>query len=347
MSVTYGFYNSVDGDRKYDAEDISSMFDGLIIDGVFASIGDAFLVKANTGLTVNVGTGKAWFDHTWTINDAILPIDMPASDSLLSRFDAIVLDIDRSDAVRKNQIIVVQGTPASSPTEPTLISTSKHTQYPLCYIRRHPASTTIAQTDITNAVGSTKTPFVTAMLQTISLDQLVSQWQSTLDIFVEDSQHIMNTFMDDKQTEVNEFISSNRESFTKMYNDILADLESEYATMQEWMNGSKSDFTTWFNEIKGQLSTDQAGNLQNQIDREEVDHILTTGNFISGTKVISDDLKTITSTDSDNRQLIKTFSSDMLTITSVLKSSNGNNIAQLVKTLDSSGRVINYEITYY
>ena len=39
MSVTYGFYNSLNGDRKYDSAQISSIFDGLIVDGIFASIG--------------------------------------------------------------------------------------------------------------------------------------------------------------------------------------------------------------------------------------------------------------------------------------------------------------------
>ncbi len=35
MSVTFGFYNSVNGDRKYDAIQMSSIFDGIIRDGVF------------------------------------------------------------------------------------------------------------------------------------------------------------------------------------------------------------------------------------------------------------------------------------------------------------------------
>ena len=39
MALTYGFYNSLNGDRKYNAMDISRLFDGLIKDGVFMSIG--------------------------------------------------------------------------------------------------------------------------------------------------------------------------------------------------------------------------------------------------------------------------------------------------------------------
>ena len=51
--VTSGFFNgqeNTDGtiDRKYDADDISSMFDGLITDGIFASIGGKFECSIDT-----------------------------------------------------------------------------------------------------------------------------------------------------------------------------------------------------------------------------------------------------------------------------------------------------------
>ena len=80
MTVSYGFYNSVNGDRKYDAIQMSSIFDGVIGDGVYETIGDAMMVKAVSGNQVTVGTGRAWFNHTWTLNDALLPITMNSSD---------------------------------------------------------------------------------------------------------------------------------------------------------------------------------------------------------------------------------------------------------------------------
>lgn len=49
MSVTYGFYNSIKGDRKYNALEMSSIFDGIIVDGVYMSIGDALNVKSSGG----------------------------------------------------------------------------------------------------------------------------------------------------------------------------------------------------------------------------------------------------------------------------------------------------------
>ena len=42
MSITSGFYNSYNGDRRYNAEQMSAIFDGIINDGVFSNIADAF-----------------------------------------------------------------------------------------------------------------------------------------------------------------------------------------------------------------------------------------------------------------------------------------------------------------
>ena len=47
--LTSGFFNSVDGDRKYNAEQMSQMFEGLIGDGIFESVGGKFKVSANSG----------------------------------------------------------------------------------------------------------------------------------------------------------------------------------------------------------------------------------------------------------------------------------------------------------
>ena len=57
MALTYGFYNSINHDRRYNATQMSQLFDGIINDGVFANIGTAMVVTAGTGLTVTVGLG--------------------------------------------------------------------------------------------------------------------------------------------------------------------------------------------------------------------------------------------------------------------------------------------------
>ena len=329
MSVSSGFFNSLNGDRKYNAAQMSAIFDGLIIDGVFASIGTAFAVKAAGGLTVNVGIGKAWFDHTWTVNDSILPMTAPEAEVLLDRIDAVVLEVNGTESVRENTIKFVKGNPSSAPSRPTLTN-----EYPLCYIYRKYGTAVINQADITPMVGTESTPFVTGILQTISMDELLGKWQDELD-----------RFTDARSKEVDDWIAQEESDFTAWFNKMKADLQQEQTVLDQWIASEQADFLAWYNQMKDQLSGDVAGNLQLEIDKEEVKRILLVG-FEDGTKEFSDDGTVITSTASDGRILTKTFSDGFLTMTNVLKSAAGAEVARAVKTFDSDGKLISTVVTY-
>lgn len=334
MSVSSGFFNSLNGDRKYNAAQMSAIFDGLIIDGVFASIGTAFAVKAAGGLTVNVGIGKAWFDHTWTVNDSILPMTAPEAEVLLDRIDAVVLEVNGTESVRENTIKFVKGNPSSAPSRPTLTNEGNVHQYPLCYIYRKYGTAVINQADITPMVGTESTPFVTGILQTISLDELLGKWQDELD-----------RFTDARSQEVDDWIAQEESDFTTWFDKMKADLQQEQAVLDQWITSEQADFLAWYNQMKDQLSGDVAGNLQLEIDKEEVKRILLVG-FEDGTKEFSDDGTVITSTASDGRTLTKTFSDGFLTMTNVLKSAAGAEVARAVKTFDSDGKLISTVVTY-
>ena len=181
MAFTCGFFNSENGDRKYNAEQMSAIFDGIIADGVFTTIGDHMAVTAGTGMQVLVGTGKAWFDHTWNVNDAAYPLTIAASDVTLSRIDAIVLETNHSDSVRLNKLRVVQGTVASSPVKPTLTNSEKVHQHPLAWVTVAPGVTQIAASAIENAVGTSACPFVTGIIATTDIDDLFAQWNGEFD----------------------------------------------------------------------------------------------------------------------------------------------------------------------
>ncbi len=334
MSVSSGFFNSLNGDRKYNAAQMSAIFDGLIIDGVFASIGTAFAVKAAGGLTVNVGVGKAWFDHTWTVNDSILPMTAPEAEVLLDRIDAVVLEVNGMESVRENTIKFVKGNPSSAPSRPTLTNEGNVHQYPLCYIYRKYGTAVINQADITPMVGTESTPFVTGILQTVSLDELLGKWQDELD-----------RFTDARSQEVDDWIAQEESDFTTWFDKMKADLQQEQTVLDQWIASEQADFLSWYNQMKDQLSGDVAGNLQLEIDKEEVKRILLVG-FEDGTKEFSDDGTVITSTASDGRTLTKTFSDGFLTLTNVLKSAAGAEVARAVKTFDSDGKLISTVVTY-
>lgn len=177
MAVTYGFYDSLNHDRLYNAQQMSAIFDGIINDGVFMSVGYQFHTVAGTGMQVIVKSGRAWFDSTWTLNDAEYPLSIDAADVLLTRIDAVVLEVNSEVATRANAIKVVKGTPASTPAKPTLTNTSTIHQHALAYVTVAKNTTAITNSMIEIVVGKTETPYVTAILQTTDITDLYNQWE--------------------------------------------------------------------------------------------------------------------------------------------------------------------------
>ena len=178
MAVTSGFFNSLNGDRKYSAEQFSALFDNLITDGVFANVGTAFGVTASGDNTVTVGIGRAWFNSVWVYNDALYPMVAQDPEVLLDRIDAIVIEINHNESVRSGSIRWVYGSPGSSPVRPTLTNTDVVHQYPLAYVRRKAGVSAVIQADITNMIGMSECPYVTGILSTQSIDKVVAQWES-------------------------------------------------------------------------------------------------------------------------------------------------------------------------
>lgn len=185
MAVTYGFYDSLNHDRLYNAQQMSAIFDGIINDGVFMSVGNQFHTVAGTGMQVIVKSGRAWFDSTWTLNDAEYPLSIDAADVLLTRIDAVVLEVNSEVATRANTIKVVKGTPASTPAKPTLTNTATIHQHALAYVTVAKNTTAITNSMIEIVVGKTETPYVTAILQTTDITDLFKKWESDFQIWFE------------------------------------------------------------------------------------------------------------------------------------------------------------------
>lgn len=185
MAFTCGFFNSQNGDRKYNAEQMASIFDGLIKDGVYDTVGDIFAVTPGTGMQVLVGSGRAWFDHTWNNNDAQYPLAITAADVSLPRYDAVVLETNHSDTVRTNRLRVLTGIPASNPVKPTMTSTANVKQHPLAYIKVTAGAKAITQSMIQVVVGTSECPFVTGIIDTAQIDALFQQWNGEFDEWFE------------------------------------------------------------------------------------------------------------------------------------------------------------------
>ena len=147
MALTYGFYNSQNGDRVYDADQFSSFLDGIVYDGVYEAVGDKFYVTSleDEDLTIQVGAGRAWLKHTWTLNDTNLYLNATAALDVYDRIDAVVLEVDKE--IRTNSIKIIEGSPSdATPARPDLKNEDNIRQYPLAYIYREHGTTKIPNT---------------------------------------------------------------------------------------------------------------------------------------------------------------------------------------------------------
>lgn len=308
MSFASGFFNSVDHDRLYDATDISRLFDGLIRDGIFASIGDCLVVKQSNQMNVTVGTGRAWFNHTWSYNDALYPVTIPPSEILMDRIDAVVLEINSVESVRANSIKLIKGTPSSTPTKPSLTNTKEVHQYPLAYVTVDKEVTSIRQADIENCVGTSVCPFVTGILEVISIEQLIPQWKDILNRFVEENTANFNTWMNgEKQNyqawltaakkEITDWQATSKSDYQKWYDSIKngydqwfatikAAYDANWSTFQQWEKASQTEFDKWFENIKNKLEGDLGAKLTleaEKLGKEKVSLIESTKTDLIGT----------------------------------------------------------------
>lgn len=308
MSFASGFFNSVDHDRLYDATDISRLFDGLIRDGIFASIGDCMVVKQSNQMNVTVGTGRAWFNHTWSYNDALYPVTIPPSEILMDRIDAIVLEINSVEAVRANSIKLIKGTPSSTPTKPALTNAKEVHQYPLAYVKVGKEVTSIRQADIENCVGTSVCPFVTGILEVISIEQLIPQWKDILNRFVEENTANFNTWMNgEKQDyqawltaakkEITDWEETSKSDYQKWYDSIKngydqwfatikAAYDANWSTFQQWEKSSQAEFDKWFENMKNKLEGDLGAKLTLETEKlgnEKVSLIESTKKDLLGT----------------------------------------------------------------
>lgn len=173
--ITSGFFNSVDGDRRYNAEQMSNMFEGLIGGGVFPNVGDKFAVSANTGMRVEVGSGRAVVDTKWIKSDASTTLTITSAHISLPRYTIVVLRHVKAD--RTVILTTKDGTPAATPTVPEV--TRNATMYEICLakILVPAAAVSIRAQDITDTrLDTSVCGYVAGLVQQVNTQTIYNQW---------------------------------------------------------------------------------------------------------------------------------------------------------------------------
>lgn len=142
------FFNSLNGDRQYQADDFVSYFKELVTNGVFKDSSELNLkVQAYSGMKVRVNKGAAIINGYRYLNDANLDLTIEASDNINPRIDLIVLRLDIVN--REITAVIKKGTPGSVPVKPTLITDSV-VEIALASVRVNAGAVSITTSNITD-----------------------------------------------------------------------------------------------------------------------------------------------------------------------------------------------------
>lgn len=230
-----GFFNSNNGDRKYKASDFAEFFNSFITNGVFPNPSTNLQVIANNDMTVTLKEGPAWINGYQYINDSDLILPIAVADGVLNRIDRIALRMDT--AGRAINAVVKEGTFASSPVALGLQRDADGYELGIADIAVNAGVTAITQSNITDLRLSSDYCGVVSFVNPIDVTAIFNQYQD---------------WFNTKKVTYESTMNTNESQFT-------TDMSAKETQFQ-------ADFTAWFNGIKGQLGTDAAGNLQNQIN---------------------------------------------------------------------------------
>ncbi len=160
MTLYSGFYDSVSGDRTYNADDMTNVLNGLVTPGVYKGVLNEFAFALGTTFrNVTVGTGRAFFNNRWVYNDGAVTLTLDAPNTSLPRIDSVFLVVDRTTGVRSATFKIVTGTPASTPVRPTITNTTTMQAFRIADVPISANQTSWGSTAATRYIGTPDFPY--------------------------------------------------------------------------------------------------------------------------------------------------------------------------------------------
>ncbi len=201
MAITSGFFNSINGDRKYDARQIGMYLGKVVSSGVFPNPSTNLQVTAAGGMNIQVHPGRAMIDGHWMDNDGVHVITLEDADIALARMDAVVMRLDENDGARAIGLEVKKGSPSAAPVSPVMVREGYVQEYCLALIyvppTKNDGTQEIIQANITDTRPDTSVcGWITSLIQQVDTSTLFMQWQDAYQRFYDASGVEFTTWLD-------------------------------------------------------------------------------------------------------------------------------------------------------
>ncbi len=204
MSEKAYFYNSISGDRKYNADSFSSWLKQFFTDGI---LNGNLQVIANGDMTLTVNTGTALIGGKVKVFEEKKTLKLETASGTLNRIDNIV--VRRDDDARDFTIEIVKGSPAAEPKPPALTRSGNIHELKLAEVRVNKGVAVVTQASVTDTrANRTLCGWIVGNTEKIPAEQLLKQMDTA---FNEWFNQIKNQLTEDAagnlQTQINDIKS--------------------------------------------------------------------------------------------------------------------------------------------
>ena len=182
--MKYAFFNDVDNDRLYMAEDFAAYFAKFIGNGVYASPASSMQVSAaSSGLAVKIADGGCFINGYYANAENEPLITLSTANGSYGRYDLIVARLDFTK--RDIHIERITGTVAESPVYPEIVRNDVQYDIALAAVYIAPNAIGINDADITDLRPDTDyCGFVTGVVDQIDTTDLFKQYQTAWELLI-------------------------------------------------------------------------------------------------------------------------------------------------------------------
>ena len=147
MSETFGPFDTGAG-ATFQQDKWQALMKAFMVEGIINGTLNELAVAAGSGMHVNENTGQAVLCGIWYQNSASNALTISTADATNSRIDLVVLHADLS--AKTVAAAILTGTPAGSPTVPSLTQSSSVWEIALAEVLVHAGDTAASQFTITD-----------------------------------------------------------------------------------------------------------------------------------------------------------------------------------------------------
>ena len=189
--IRSGFFNSINGDRKYDASKFAEYFASFIGNGVFPNPSTNLQVIANNDMTVTVKAGKCWINGYIMINDDDYILEIDPADGVLNRIDRIVARYDVVD--REIRLEVKKGQFSSNPAAQNLQRDADAYELGLADVYIAAGVVSVTQANITDLRFNTELcGIVKGTVDQIDTTDLFAQYQTAFNDWFQEIKDVLD-----------------------------------------------------------------------------------------------------------------------------------------------------------